>query len=423
MKVFPDRTVAGWLLAALAGTAIAHSWPESTVRLAPDGKEVGKPGTERNHPSDSYILPPNGQALSPNDKIVRDPQAKLTDASYTTENPMLSVAPGDFVAIKYRENGHVSRPDKTDPGRPINRGTVYLYGTTENDLSNVNLMDVHLKWTSDGKGGNGKGKLLATRNYDDGQCHEAPPSDGDLEGIVAYRTKKFSTPQILLCQNDVMIPQDAPVGKVYTVIWVWDWPLMKEVGVAVPPADYKSDAVASVQLYTGVVDYKIVDPCDESLGDTKGPTCKTSKVETNANFAVDAPAESRGIASQMAEPFLVKVPQAGFGVAAATADTKHIPFANLIGQKNLQFPLAQSILDAQNFPGGGKIPMPTPGPGGAGGNASAGDDSGDVVVTVTSTIPEGMTTMTVTRGAAEATKTAPPKLVRALRARRHVHQF
>jgi hypothetical protein len=354
----------------------------------------------------------------------------LNDQSYSDQFPMLSAAPGDFVAIKYRENGHVSRPDKTNPNKPVNRGTVYLYGTTENDLSNVALMDVHLKWTADGKGGNGKGKLLATRNYDDGQCHEIIPADGDFEGITGYRMEFVSKADSLLCQSDLKIPEDAPVGKVYTVIWVWDWPEMKEQGIAVSPAEYGAESVLVPEIYTGVVDYKIVDPCDDSLGEVKGPTCESSNAAgANANFATDQPATARGIASQMAEPFLVKVPQAGFDVPSATADPKNIPLGVLIGQKPTEFPLPKSILEAQNAPGGGKVPAATPAPGGnkgedsAGGGSGGGDaggDSGDVVVTLTSTVPEGMTTITVTRDgtAAGADKTPAPKMRRGVHVRR-----
>ncbi|AEO53380.1 hypothetical protein MYCTH_2294618 [Thermothelomyces thermophilus ATCC 42464] len=427
MRTSIDRIVAAWLLAALSGTATAHSWPEQTVRLGPDGKEVGKPGADRAHiengPDASFLIPPNGgpKVFDANQKIVRDGQGTLTDSSYSDQFPMLSVAPGDFVAIKHRENGHVTRADKTNPMKPINRGTIYLYGTTENDLSNVNLMDVHLKWTADGKGGDGKGRLLATRNYDDGQCHEQKPADGDLEGIGDYRKQHVSNADSLLCQSDIKIPEDAPVGKIYTVIWVWDWPDMKEPGVAVPPAEYNSDQVATPETYTGVVDFKIVDPCDESLGEVKGPTCKSSTADSNVKFAMDAPATARGIPSQLAEPFIVKVPQAGASVPSATADPKYIPFAVLIGQEPTEFPLPQSILEKQNTPGaagggGGGVPTPTPTPSPDSGSGSGGGDE-EEVVTITTTVPEGFTTMTVTRSKAEKTPEAKPRGI--LLRRRH----
>jgi len=425
--------LAAWALAALTGTARAHSWPEQTVRLAPNGAMVGKPGTDRAHMdtgTSDFLIPPNGgpKVFTPEQKLLLETKRKLTDASYTDQFPMLSVAPGDFVAIKHRENGHVSRADKSNPFKPINRGTIYLYGTTENDFTNTNLMDVHLAWTADGKGGDGKGKLLATRHYDDGQCHETLPGDGDLEGIVGFRQQFVSKTTSLLCQSDLKIPEDVAVGKTLSVIWVWDWPDLNVQGAAVAPATLNATTEGDVfvkvpELYTGVVDFKIVDPCDDSLGDVKGPTCASSKGKVAAAFDVNQAATTRGIASQLAEPFLVKFPQAGFDVPSATADPKGIPFSVLIGQKPSDFPLPASILSAQNNPGAAAAaaPAPTPKPssGGSGGNAAAGGAGGegeDPVVTVTSTVPQGMKTMTVTRASAAENTSAPKR--RAARARR-----
>ncbi|KAL2271077.1 hypothetical protein VTJ83DRAFT_448 [Remersonia thermophila] len=414
-------------LAALAGAATAHTWPESTVRLAPNGTMIGNPGFDRNHIPDgdasSFKVPPPGlNKVEPDHKLVR--AGPLNAASYPPEFPMLSVAPGDWVAIRYRENGHVSRADSEPMAKPVNRGTVYLYGTTHNDLSNVSFMDVHLKWTADGKGGDGKGRLLATRHYDDGQCHEAIPATGDIAGIVASR-RVFTNVEAVLCQSDVQIPADAPVGSVYSIIWVWDWATLDRWGVAVPPATYEmhqgDPAVLEQQFYTGVVDYKIVDPCDEVLGPVKGPTCKRGPNRggrSKSQFVLDQPAVSRGIPAQMAEPFLVKVPQAGFNVNGAAADPKYIPFAPVIGKSEKpQLPWPANILAAQN------TPRVVPGAGGGSPSAEDGNDksptapgpsltptptptltptptpTGDVIVTATVVVPEVVVTETVTRGA------------------------
>ncbi|KAK4031863.1 hypothetical protein C8A01DRAFT_41701 [Parachaetomium inaequale] len=148
MKTFPDCThglVAVWLLAALSGTVKAHSWPEEAVRLAPNSAIVGKPGYDRAHDpngSAGFLISPNGgsKQITPDLKLVRDSQQKLIDASYP-EFPMLSVARGDLVAIKHCENGHVSRADQTNPTKPVNRGTIYLHGTTETDLTDIKLME------------------------------------------------------------------------------------------------------------------------------------------------------------------------------------------------------------------------------------------------------------------------------------------
>ncbi|KAL2125194.1 hypothetical protein VTJ04DRAFT_1559 [Mycothermus thermophilus] len=443
------------LTTTLAALTAAHSWPESTLRLAPNGTMIGAPGYDRNHIEDgdaSFKVPPPGQKrVAPHHKIVR--AGALTDASYTAKYPMLSVAPGDWVAIRYRENGHVSRADSEPMPKPVNRGTVYLYGTTQNDLTDVNLMDVHLKWTADGTGGDGKGRLLATRHYDDGQCHEAVPISGDIAGIVDYRSNFTGVPA-LLCQSDVQIPADIPVGTIYSVIWVWDWATLDRWGVAVPPATWEFETgnpkITENQFYTGVVDYKIVDPCDPVLGSVKGPTCgsesnlasgsaKGSRIPPQ--FIIDQPADNRGIPSQMAEPFLVRLPQAGFKVRSATADPDSIPFAPIIGKSRKPvLPWAAGVLAAQNTPrvdgagnGGGKFPAaPTPSPTPTEtternvptmtavpttvtiappptittSTTTRPDEAreGVVVMTETATVPEAVVTVTVTAEAAEATQ-------------------
>ncbi|KAK3366520.1 hypothetical protein B0H63DRAFT_405449 [Podospora didyma] len=365
MPTAASRGLLAAALLSLLGNTAAHSWPEMTMRLAPNGTMVGKPGFDRTHhvrgsiPEDDivWLLPPNGRpdgkVIHPDDKIARPDQRKLDGSSYNAEFPMLNAAPGDFVALLYTENGHVSAADVAKPGKPINRGTVYLYGTTQNDLSSANLADIHLTWTADGTGGDGKGKLLATRNYDDGQCHEAPPAAGDREGIITFRKKAFPhSNDALSCQSDLQIPLNTKIGEVFTVIWVWDWPTMSEPGIAVPPATYNTTStlgephVIEPQLYTGVVDVKIVDPCDDSLGAVKGPTCGNASGTFVVNFAIPDDYSHAGAKAQMLNPFLVKVPQAGLGVSSATpADTNSIPLGGLVGNAGtFSFPLPDAIL-------------------------------------------------------------------------------
>jgi hypothetical protein len=379
---------------------------------------IGDPGYDRAHtergqgPQEDWLIPPNGRpggkTILPDDKLVKPSQRQLTAASYSSKYPMLKVAPGDYVAILYAENGHVTRPDVTTPLKPINRGTVYLYGTTQTDLSNTNLVDVHLKWTADGSGGDKKGRLLATRNFDDGQCHEVIPNVGDPEGISTYRTKFISNSDALLCQSDVQIPFDAPVGQVMSVIWVWDWPDMSVQGVAVPPASYPGNSttngepfVTIPEIYTGVVDFSIVDPCDDSLGDIKGPTCNKTKASSKSAPEAQSSA-SKGIPAQMRNPFQVLVPQAGVGVSQATADPADIPLRPLIGKTaNLQFPLPASILAAQ----GKGQPQ-----GGGGGNAThtpTATTSGNSSPTTSLPVPTSQTSSGISPSIVTVTVTVP----------------
>jgi hypothetical protein len=83
---------------------------------------------------------------------------------------MLEAAPGDYIAIMHLENGHTTLPHN-QPNKPRNRGTIYFYGTTQ-PKEQEKLFDVHLLWNKQGTGGDKRGKLLATRNYDDGQCYQ-----------------------------------------------------------------------------------------------------------------------------------------------------------------------------------------------------------------------------------------------------------
>ncbi|KAK3341377.1 hypothetical protein B0T25DRAFT_340091 [Lasiosphaeria hispida] len=399
-------------LLAILQTTTAHSWPEEIRRIAPNGTMVGPSGYPRSHiprgssvPEDEivWLLPPNGgpKVFTPDLKIARPNQRELKDTSYTDEFPMLKVAPGDFVAVKYTENGHVSRPDLANPTKPVNRGTVYLYGTTENDLSNANLVDIHLKWTADGTGGDGKGKLLATRNFDDGQCFEAIPADGDTEGITNHRVGVFSKTtgvamngnQGIMCQSDLQIPLDAEVGKTLTVIWVWDWPSMSEQGVAVPPASYSANSSESgepfVQLpeiYTGVVDFDIISDDGASAGNKKVVQYAPQR----------APADA-AIKAQMRKQFLVDVPQAGSGATVARADAADIPMGRLIGVKTPSFPLDSSYL--VEAPSAAEPPPTTVAPAAPAPTA----DVDDLVLIVTVTVPA--TTVFETRVRPTATGT------------------
>lgn len=96
-----------------------------------------------------------------------------------------------------------------------------MYGTTQSS-SNDRFLDIFNKWNAEGSGGNKKGKLLASFNFDDTQCHQT-----NSGAISTQRQKQFphKADQLmgadLWCQNDLKLPQDAPAGKPYTLYWVW----------------------------------------------------------------------------------------------------------------------------------------------------------------------------------------------------------
>ncbi|KAL8673044.1 MAG: hypothetical protein Q9168_002506 [Polycauliona sp. 1 TL-2023] len=219
--------------ASLLTSVTAHSWIEELDVIAQNGTFVGAPGYPRAFAKRAagvdpdkamvHLLPPNGRPTG-NKILDSDPmcmqsqqQPKQSDGS-----PMLNAAAGDMVALRYQENGHVTLP-QNQPGKPPNRGTIYIYGTTD-PKPDEKFLSVHKVWNADGTGGDKRGKLLTTQPFDDGQCYQMNGGQ-----ISAQRQGEFKHKADQLmgqdnwCQNDFKIPKDAPSGKPYTVYWVWDW--------------------------------------------------------------------------------------------------------------------------------------------------------------------------------------------------------
>lgn len=221
-----------WLLAFTPFTQ-AHSWVERLNVIAPNGTFIGAAGYPRGNvlrstagfsdPEMVNLIPPDGRstgtAILSTDLMCKSTQ---TIGNQTTGSPSLSASPGDMVALRYQENGHVTLPDN-QPGKPANRGTVFVYGTTQPSNSDT-LLGIHKVWTADGKGGDGRGVLLATRNFDDGQCYQI-----NSGAISQQRQKQFPHQadsvmgSDLWCQADVTLPTSIS-GSSYTLYWVWEWP-------------------------------------------------------------------------------------------------------------------------------------------------------------------------------------------------------
>lgn len=351
MKPYSLKDTPGLLVAALfsiAQLSAGHSWPESARRIGPDGTFVGDIGFPRfwdNVTRDTNMY----KVEFPNNTtpLVEPRHAVINKESNNATIPMLKASPGDWVAVRYLENGHVSLAEtllKEGKKKPINRGTIYLYGTKENDLSNFRLMDVHQKWTPEGTGGDKKGRLLATRHYDDGQCFEVIGETGDPEGIKAFRNANFPNPvNQIPCQSDIKLPDDLPIGKPYTVLWVWDWPLLNQVGVAVPPPTFPKDPklIGATEIYVGIVDIMIVDPCDASLGEVKGSKCAQGGPKEGVQFVQNIPDFSQvAIRRQMENLFMVKLPEQGTEMKdGINYNISDIPFIELIDKQQPPFPL------------------------------------------------------------------------------------
>ncbi|KAI1195452.1 hypothetical protein F5X97DRAFT_242697 [Nemania serpens] len=218
MRLKKSVTVAAVSLLTAVPTANAHTWVESLYHISSTGTFTGDPG----YPI-GYL--PRAQGVSDDqhqtkilDTSTNPPICKPLSSSDATKYPPLKAAAGDYIALQYQENGHVTQPDLTP--RPYRGGNVYVYGT-KNHQDSDGINDVLNSWTVDGKGGNGKGKLLATHFFDDGQCFQDAPGNA----IAQERKAKYGVDQ-LSCQTDIQLPTDLPSEGTYTLMWVWDWPLI-----------------------------------------------------------------------------------------------------------------------------------------------------------------------------------------------------
>lgn len=291
------------LLGALTSSSLAHSWVEQLIVIAPNGTLIGTPGFPRgNHKRDEpgfedsfmvHLLPGDDRTI--NQIVETDLMCKATQIQQlqTRGSPRLQASAGDNIALLYQENGHVSLPE-AQPGKPDNGGTVYVYGTAQ-PRENDTFLSIHRVWNAEGTGGDGRGTLLSTRNYDDGQCYQV--NDGQIS--VARRSRFPHVPDALMgadlwCQQDIQIPIAAPSGKPYTLYWVWDWPTMP--GTA-------GFLEGKQEIYTTCMDVDLIDRRDDQEDDAQGTMVGHSLV-SGLNPA------SAGIASQLID---IKNPTAVIG--------------------------------------------------------------------------------------------------------------
>ncbi|KFY26180.1 hypothetical protein V491_01409 [Pseudogymnoascus sp. VKM F-3775] len=260
MKVTISTITRCFAFLQLASTVRAHSWVEQLSVISSEGTFIGTPGYPRGNflrtaPgfSDSQmvnLIPPNGRAagniIFATDLMCGSTQSK---GNQTPNSPALIASPGDMIALRYQENGHVTEPFN-QPGKPENRGTVYIYGTSEASDSDT-LLSIHSVWNSEGTGGDQRGKLLSTQNFDDGQCYQINTSK-----ISEARQENFphtADPIMgadLWCQVDITIPSSIAARGIYTLYWVWDWP------TAVSTVGQPSGLV---EIYTTCIDINLVE--------------------------------------------------------------------------------------------------------------------------------------------------------------------
>ncbi|MCJ1409095.1 hypothetical protein MMC19_003173 [Ptychographa xylographoides] len=322
------------LLFCFLGLGSTHSWVEQLHVVGPNGTFTGNPGyiwgyAPRTAPNfndalDLLLTPPNGRAnqsyISPTDPICNAAAATMAQAPGF---PMLQTPAGATIALQYQENGHVTLPNN-QPGKPANRGTIYIYGTSQ-PRANEFLLTVHRNWTADGTGGDRRGKLLATQNFDDGQCYQV--NNGNISTARQAQFKFTPTDPMganLWCQNDVVLPSD--IAGNYALYWVWDWPtapgqpglpLGKEelyscgMSILVSPASNQSipqeDAVEYAQQQpvnnAGVSSYIaamtsgfnifVTTPVQESLGQATQAVPQSPAAQTSRSPQIPAKAPAR----------------------------------------------------------------------------------------------------------------------------------
>lgn len=234
------------VLALLFQKTTAHTWADELRVIARNGTFTSTgyprgfiPRKAGSSPDKSvYQL----QNVISNDAPICGP-GQMPGTPVDPAYPVLSASPGDYVAIRYQENGHVTEPTQADTdkaGKGFGSGLVYVYGTADSKATDA-YNSIHKVWNKDGTGGDKRGKLLAVQYFDDMACYLAGNANGNLfvdaptnkTTLAMVREKAYthdiSNPlqgQSIWCQTDFQIPAEAQANKDYSIYWVWDWPTM-----------------------------------------------------------------------------------------------------------------------------------------------------------------------------------------------------
>jgi hypothetical protein len=218
--------------------ALAHSWVEQLQRVNSTGYYDGPYGYPRSFIPRStqgfqdalmtYRLPPSDgdrERINATDRVCALTQT--TGFAQDPAFPRLTIAPGEFVALKYLENGHVTLPN-IPLGKPPGSGTVAVYALSGND-DNLALLDV-LSW--DPTAPLTKGRLLTAQNFDDNRCYQINTASNisiarQLQ-FPDYIPGQFKSIHEQWCAAIAQIPPDTPSGTL-ALIWVWAWPTLPNV--------------------------------------------------------------------------------------------------------------------------------------------------------------------------------------------------
>jgi hypothetical protein len=201
------------------GVAYSHSWVEQ-LSIICNGEYIGEYGYSRGY------VPRNAPDFIDQAMIQRIPRwgvGSISEddnlcsinqqfAEQTPMYPRLRALSGDYVALRYLENGHVSK-DRLNVQNP---GMVYVYGTTQS-IPNEKLVEV-MKWSRDGSGGDQRGALLTKQSFDDGRCYEVNNSSLSLSRQSQYPNSGRSQ----WCETDIQLPPSLSNATTYTLYWVWE---------------------------------------------------------------------------------------------------------------------------------------------------------------------------------------------------------
>ncbi len=228
-----------------------------------------------------HLLPPPGRAASEGDKGLLKSDLMCKDSQRKPDpdkSPRLQATAGGFVALRYQENGHVTLPENA-VGKAKNRGTVFIYGTSEPSETDT-FLAIHKQWNSAGTGGDKRGRLLASQDYDDTRCYQINGGSISVsrQKQFPHQTDEFMG-QDIWCQNNIRLPTDLPVGKPFTLYWVWDWATLPNVDPGLPDG--------KLETYTTCMDVDITGRLDNSrIAAVTNAKQKNVEIAPSANNAV-----------------------------------------------------------------------------------------------------------------------------------------
>ncbi|KAH8195163.1 hypothetical protein TruAng_010669 [Truncatella angustata] len=290
--VMAQRVVSGLAILASAQSVTAHTWVEMVRRISSSGSFVGDIGYVMGHMNRSDTGFSDTAVQIKIDDVTSNPKVcgTIGAAGYTNKAyPPITASPGEFLALQYAENGHVSFPDQTPRG--FKGGNIMIYATSE-DITNIGVNDVLYQWNTEGTGGDQKGKLIGSHFFDDGQCYENP----NASPIRAERAAKYKA-ESLLCQSTVQLPSDLATSGSVNLLWVWDW-----------PQNPNESGKNTTEIYTSCMTVNLQDDSDDAATSVKA-----------FSFAKNLDITDAAIPAQVKT--LIEVEQRGTGTASPAAAT------------------------------------------------------------------------------------------------------